>query len=117
MGLSAEEADDPNLIPTLHIPGILCGKQADALQVAVYRVPCHGEPAADIPYVQGPADAEMAVVMAGLRRVIGAIQESRPLPSSPELDALLDQALEPGTSENIQEWARKLGEDVGDLTD
>ena len=63
-------------------------------------------------------DADMANVMAGLHTVVSAIQENRSLPSSPELDALMDQVIQSQRMpEDIREWAQSLAGDVGDLTD
>jgi len=49
---------------------------------------------------------------------VSAIRQARPLASTPQLDELLTRAAQAhGTPENIEEWARRLAEDVSELSD
>jgi hypothetical protein len=53
-----------------------------------------------------------------LRGIVSAIRQARPLASTPQLDELLTRAAQAhGTPENIEEWARRLAEDVSELSD
>jgi len=53
-----------------------------------------------------------------LRAVVRAIRETRPLASTPEFDDLLGRAARAhGTPDDIEEWARRLAEDVSGLAD
>lgn len=57
--------------------------------------------------------------VADLRTVVAAIRESRPpLKITPNLDNLLTRAIQSqGPPSNIDEWARRIADEVGDLTD
>ena len=60
----------------------------------------------------------METAMAELRAVVNEIREVRPLPPAPSLDDLLARAVQlRGTPANIEEWARQLASDVGELVD
>jgi hypothetical protein len=56
--------------------------------------------------------------IAGLRSVVDAIKDERPLLLSPDLDDLLTRAVQArGTPADIEQWARRLAADVSDLAD
>jgi hypothetical protein len=64
-----------------------------------------------------PNDVATAAI-ARLRAIVGAIKEARPLPNHQELDDLLNRATASrGRPCNVQEWARRLAQDIADLND
>ena len=69
--------------------------------------------------VQPDLNDSVHEALAGLRNIVGTIKEGRPLSSrTADFDNLLERASAlQGKPENIEEWARQLAEDVGDLTD
>ncbi len=61
---------------------------------------------------------QLRSAMVELRAVVKVIEEGRPLPPVPELDDLLSRAVQlGGRPSNIEEWARQLAADVGELVD
>jgi hypothetical protein len=62
--------------------------------------------------------AGLSTAVAALRDVVSAIRNRSPLQLSPRVEALINQAvLAHGTPDDIQAWARRLAEDVRDLSD
>ena len=63
-------------------------------------------------------DEELDWSIHQLEEMVNIIKENRPLPPpSPEIEALLTQALERRKEPLNEEWARQLANDVGSLTD
>lgn len=63
-------------------------------------------------------ESAIHAALSELRLIVSAIRQARPLASTPEFEVLLTRAAQAhGTPENIEEWARRIAEDISDLTD
>lgn len=62
--------------------------------------------------------ANFAASLQNLRDIVSAISSHAPLQLAPELDAVIEQAAQAhGAPADAEEWARRLTQDVRDLTD
>lgn len=112
---------------SLHDPiGIDPSGQWRTLPAKIFTVPNSGIqyylPAASGAFVytaEAEGSDEVRNAMAALRDVVAIIREGRTLPANAELENLLTQALpsQRAAPENVEEWARRLAESVGVLTD
>lgn len=70
--------------------------------------------------VAGPSDqsASLPAGLQDLRDVVSAISNHSPLQLAPSLEAVIERAAQAhGTPADVEAWARRLAEDVRDLTD
>ena len=118
----------PSLVSVFEVTGadtsyLICGQGTEPAQRTVeFEALVEGSSGTSSTIEQWElATAFESAIGAGLselRRIVSAIRQARPLASTLEFDALLVRAAQAhGTPGNIEEWARRLAEDISALTD